>query len=43
VSREVLPVVRIDDRPVGDGRPGPNTKAIVRAFAGLVQREVETL
>jgi branched-chain amino acid aminotransferase len=43
VSREVLPVVRIDDRPVGDGRPGPKTKAIVRAFADLVRREVEAL
>jgi len=35
--------VRIDDRPVGDGRPGPKTKAIVRAFADLVRREVEAL
>ncbi len=43
VSREVLPVVRIDDRPVGDGRPGPKTKAIVQAFADLVRREVEAL
>ncbi len=43
VSREVLPVVRIDDRPVGDGRPGEKTRAIVRAFAALVRREVESL
>ncbi len=43
VSREVLPVVRIDDRPVGDGRVGPWTRAIRRAFADLVQREVEKL
>ena len=36
--REVLPVVRVDDRPVGDGRPGPITRALHAAFrarAGL--------
>jgi branched-chain amino acid aminotransferase len=43
VSREVLPVVRIDSRPVGDGRPGPRTLAIMRAFADLVAREAEPL
>jgi len=43
VSREVLPVVRIDDRAVGDGRPGDRTRAILRAFADLVRREVEEL
>jgi branched-subunit amino acid aminotransferase/4-amino-4-deoxychorismate lyase len=43
VSREVMPVARIDDRPVGDGRPGAKTKAIMRAFAELVRREAETL
>jgi branched-subunit amino acid aminotransferase/4-amino-4-deoxychorismate lyase len=43
VSREVLPVVRIDDRRVGDGRVGPRTRAILRDFAALVRREAETL
>jgi branched-chain amino acid aminotransferase len=43
VSREVLPVVQIDGRPVGDGRVGEKTKAIMRAFADLVPRELETL
>jgi branched-chain amino acid aminotransferase len=43
VSREVLPVVRIDDRPVGHGRPGPKTRVIMQAFADLVRREVERL
>jgi branched-chain amino acid aminotransferase len=43
VSREVLPVVGIDGRPVGDGRPGPGTRALLRAFADLVQREAERL
>jgi branched-chain amino acid aminotransferase len=43
VSREVLPVVRVDGRPVGDGRVGPLTRAIMQAFAALVAREVERL
>jgi branched-chain amino acid aminotransferase len=41
VSREVLPVVRIDGRPVGAGRVGPSTLAVMGAFADLVQREAE--
>jgi len=43
VSREVLPVVRIDGRPVGDGRVGEKTRAIMRGFADLVRREAESL
>jgi branched-chain amino acid aminotransferase len=43
VSRGVLPVVRIDERPVGDGRPGPKTREIMEAFAALVAREAREL
>ncbi len=43
VSREVLPVVRIDGQPVGDGRVGPRTRAVIGAFAALVEREAEPL
>jgi branched-subunit amino acid aminotransferase/4-amino-4-deoxychorismate lyase len=43
VSREVLAVVRIDDRPVGSGRVGDRTRAIMRGFADLVARELERL
>lgn len=43
VSREVLPVVRIDGRSVGDSRVGPKTRAVLRAFAALVSRDAETL
>jgi branched-chain amino acid aminotransferase len=43
VSREVLPVVRIDDRPVGGGGIGVGTRAIRHAFDALVEREAETL
>jgi len=40
-SREVLPVVRIDGETLADGRPGPHTRAIIRAFDALVRREAE--
>lgn len=33
---EILPIVRLDDRPVGDGRPGPVTRRLQRALAALV-------
>jgi branched-chain amino acid aminotransferase len=43
VSRGVLPVVRIDERPVGNGRVGPLTRQIRDAFEHLVEREAEPL
>ena len=42
VSREVMPVVQVDGRPVGDGRPGPFTREIASRFAALVEREAQT-
>ncbi len=42
-SRGVLPVARIDGAAVGEGRPGPHTRAIMRAFDALVRREAEPL
>ncbi len=43
VSREVLPVVRVDGRALGDGRVGPKTRVILDAFEALVEREREWL
>ena len=34
----VLPVVRIDTVPVGDGRPGPVTRRIQAAYRELIDR-----
>lgn len=43
VSREVLPVVRIDGRPIGNGRPGAVTREIASRFAALVDREAQAM
>ena len=36
--REILPIVRVDGRPVGDGRPGPVTRRVQAAFRDLVAK-----
>ena len=36
VSREVLPVVRIDGTTIADGKPGPRTQELIRRFAEAV-------
>ena len=43
VSREVLPVVRIDGTTIGDDRPGPITRKLMDAFTAAVARETERL
>ncbi len=43
VSRGVLPVVRVDGQPIGEGHPGPWTRAIMDEFAALVEREAEPI
>ena len=35
-TREIVPVVRIGEQAVGDGRPGPVTRQLMAAFAGAV-------
>jgi D-alanine transaminase len=36
-TSEVLPIVRIDNQPVGDGRPGPVTRRLQEAYARAVR------
>jgi branched-chain amino acid aminotransferase len=38
--KELMPVTRIDGRLIGDGRPGPVTRRLHRAFRALVRREI---
>jgi D-alanine transaminase len=36
-TSEVLPVVRVDGQPIGDGRPGPVTRRLQQAYAQAVR------
>ena len=38
--RELLPVVRVDGKPIGDGRPGPVTQGLLAAFRAHCARIV---
>lgn len=39
-TTEVLPVVRVDGRPIGDGRPGPVTCRLQEAYREMVREHV---
>lgn len=41
-AAEIIPVVRIDRRPIGDGKPGPITKQLLEAYHALVRRGDES-
>jgi branched-chain amino acid aminotransferase len=42
-SRGIVPIVRIDDLAVGEGRPGPTTKQLIKAYNEYVLRAVERI
>lgn len=35
---EIVPVITLDSKPVGDGKPGPITQRVMREYRGAVQR-----
>ncbi|MBI4383650.1 MAG: aminotransferase class IV [Nitrospinae bacterium] len=35
--KRVLPVTQLDNRPIGDGKPGPMTRKLMRLYEGLLQ------
>jgi branched-chain amino acid aminotransferase len=37
---EIMPLTRLDDKPIGSGRPGPLTKRLMSAYKELVIKEV---
>jgi branched-chain amino acid aminotransferase len=37
-SKEIVPVVRIDEQVIGDGRPGPRTTELEQRFIAMVER-----
>jgi branched-chain amino acid aminotransferase len=41
VSREILPVVRIDDHTIGTGTPGRVTRQLINGLHALIAREAE--
>lgn len=42
-AAEIIPVVKLDGRPIGQGRPGPVTKGLMRAFHELTRVEGEPI
>ena len=36
-TRELVPIVRVDDRVIGDGKPGPITRKLLQAFRDQAQ------
>lgn len=42
-AAEIVPVVGLDQRPIGDGRPGPATKRLIADFKALTRREGDAI
>jgi branched-chain amino acid aminotransferase len=39
-TRELVPIVRVDDRIIGSGRPGPVTTALLAAFRARAHQDI---
>jgi branched-chain amino acid aminotransferase len=42
-SREVMPVIQIDDQIIGAGRPGPITQTLLEKYRACLERDAETV
>lgn len=42
-TRELVPIVQVDDRPIGSGKPGPITKQLLQAFRRRAQELTQEL
>jgi branched-chain amino acid aminotransferase len=42
-TRELVPIVRVDDRVIGDGKPGPVTRKLLKAFRAETQALTKTV
>lgn len=42
-AAEVIPMVKLDEREIGDGKPGPITLKLIEAFRALVRSEGEAI
>ena len=42
-SREVMPVIQIDDQIVGAGQPGPITQTLLARYHAYLERDAETV
>ena len=40
-TKEIMPIVRVDEHRVGSGKPGPVTLKLLEAYRALVQQELE--
>lgn len=40
-SKEITPVLQIDEQIIGDGRPGPRTTELEQRFIAMVEKEIE--
>ena len=40
-TKEIVPIVRVDDRTIGDGRPGPVTRRLLEAYRVRARESVE--
>jgi branched-chain amino acid aminotransferase len=41
-TREIVPIVRVDDRPIGSGAPGPVTRALLDRFRTMAEALTQT-